>query len=380
MFTLLLLLTIGCLLVPMLPALIEWRRPSDVEPLQIDETDALDPPFLAQRFADQLRAADDAGAARFAGADIARWQPGPATPAMPLQPAELATRRTARAWHISTDARLPEGLAFDGDIAVEGNLDTAPRAVHRALWARGRVRLARGTRIARWAHGDHVEVGAACRLDGRVSANAVLSLGADVDFTLLHAPTIAVVKAAATTAARPVMPTWADPSKPIDAEWPAAVRWDTAQRRGLAGGSVGIPAGKAWQGDLVCHGQLSIGAGCQVDGSLKARGGLVLGAGCRVTGSVFAEGAIHLHPGCVVLGAVVSETALRADADCIFGAPGAPTTAAAPAMSLAPGVTAHGTVWADHRGRTLAEAGGPADAAPATAWRWPATMPQATSA
>lgn len=39
------------MVLPLLPALQEWLRPSDVAPLKIDESDALDPPGLAHGFA-----------------------------------------------------------------------------------------------------------------------------------------------------------------------------------------------------------------------------------------------------------------------------------------------------------------------------------------
>ena len=44
-------LTLSVMVLPLLPALQEWLRPSDVAPLKIDESDALDPPGLAHGFA-----------------------------------------------------------------------------------------------------------------------------------------------------------------------------------------------------------------------------------------------------------------------------------------------------------------------------------------
>jgi hypothetical protein len=351
-FTLLLLLTIACLLVPTLPALIEWRRPTDVQPLLIDETDALDPTFLAQRFSEQLREADEAGAVRFNGAEMARWHSGAASSAMPLTTGETASGRSARAWRITGDARFPAGLAFDGEAAISGDAVSAAGGDYRGLWVGGKLSLAEGSALRRFAHGASVEVGPACRLEGRVTAGNGLAVASDVTFTLLHAPTIDFIAAPDLPGMPGLLAMTRVTARQMGSHWPASVRWDASLRRGLANGSLAIDAAHAWQGDLVCLGNLSLAAGCQIDSSLKARGDLRLGMGCRVTGSVFAEGAIHLAPGCEVLGAVVSETALTIGDGCVFGAPGEPTTVAAPTIRVGPGVLAHGTVWAGESGRT----------------------------
>jgi len=344
----LLLLTLSVMLLPILPALIEWRWPSDVVPLQIDEADALDPPVLAHRFAALLQEVLRSGAIHLGESAIAQLKAGKADAPWPFSPLEKSDNRSDRVWRIEGDIQLPTNFSFHAEVSASADLRTAPHAVYRALWADGALHLAAHSSVLRWAHGAQVRIAEACVLAGRVTATQSLVVGAGVQFTLLHAPVIDFAPSPRAVAA-------SAPKRRAMTVWPAVVRWDAQLQRGLAGASLVIEDGSAWQGDLVCMGDLSLGADCLVDGSLKARGDLQLGRGCRVIGSVFAEGSIHMAEGCTVLGAVVSETALHVGAGGEFGAAGRPTTVAAPQLELATGVRAHGTVWAGEKGWTAGE-------------------------
>ena len=357
------LLTAAVLLLPMLPALVEWRWPRDVVPLPIDGQDALDPPFLARSFVEQLAHAMAGGQQRLGRSLIAR---APMHGELPLTERERKWLRSRRVWFAPGDLALPAGMSFLGEVAVEGRLCTAANAVYRGLRARGRLELAAHCTILRWAHASVVDVQSGCDLAGRVSAEERINLLGPANFMLLHAPTLCF----GTDPAQPEeTPPWTGFARARSARGlgaahgdgppagacgglPAPVVWNEVARRGTCIGALQVASDSQWLGDLVCHGDLALGPRCDAGGSLKVHGDLVASAGCRVAGSLVVGGRIDLGMACVVLGSVVSEDEILLGAGCIIGAPGRPATVSAPRIRVAPGVVVHGTIWALESGRT----------------------------
>ncbi|APW37183.1 hypothetical protein RD110_08210 [Rhodoferax koreense] len=351
-------LTLAVVLLPMLPALSEWRRPRDIVPLPIDETDALDPTFMATRFSAMLKDAIRSCANRVGQSELMCLTQAAAV-AWPLSPAERDTGASRRVWHVDGDASLPRRVSFLVEVAATGSLTTATGGVYRALWSDADLHLLGGASVLRWAHGRHVTVHAGSTLPGRITAAQALSLDEGVGFTLLHAPTIQFLPRTigAEAVAGEILPM---------RDWPAGLAWDAQQRRGFSKASVVLPARRAWQGDLVAAGDMELGADCRVTGSLKAHGRLRLARGCRVSGSIFADGEIQLGHGCVVQGAAVSETAVDVGANCRIGDPQRWATVAAPVIRVSSGAVVHGTVWAGEKGSTRSAGDGQtADAHPA---------------
>ncbi len=343
MFALLAGATLLVVIIPMLPALVEWLRPSDVVPLPIDETDALDPPFLAHRFHGMLAQALRSGATHLGNSELAVLPRGAGAAPWPFSVEERDKRASRRLWHVDGDAQLPEQMAFQVEVAATGTLRSAPYGVYRALWSDRTLHVSAGGIVLRWAHGREVLAQEKCVLAGRVTAAECLTLAGPASFTLLHAPTIRFMPSPPRATPRPMA------ALPIET-WPAELAWDPDQRRGFSKGSVSLPPGRAWTGDIVSIGDLALGDGCDVSGSLRTHGRLWLGRDCRVSGSVFADGGIQLDAGCAIAGAVVSETAVDLGEDCRIGAPDKVTTLAAPRIQVAANVTVHGTVWAGEHG------------------------------
>lgn len=364
MWLLLFALTALVAVLPMVPALLEWHRPSDVVPLHIDTEDALDPPFMARSFVQRLRAAVADRAAMLGSSPLVSVAGGAA---WPLSTAERHDATSRRVWHVAGDSSLPDGIDFLGEVAAEQSLCTPGGHVTRAVYAGRHLNLGPRSTVLRWAHAQTVEAGAGSALHGRVSADELLTLQPDVAFTLLHAPTIRFAADAPTAAPAPAAP----PTTMFHLGLPEQVAWDAGVGRGVADGALDIEASRAWRGDLVCRGNLSIGVGCNAHGSIKAVGDIEIGAGSSVTGSVVATGRIVLQPGVVVRGAVVAERGIDLGNGCQIGLPGKPATVTAPAVVAAAGVVVHGTVWAvegGHSAATAARAGRltDVDALPAT--------------
>ncbi len=358
-------LTALVVLLPMLPAWLEWRWPSDVTPLHIDKDDALDPPFLARSFALGLSTALALGKSHLGRSPLVSLSSPPPGAPWPLDARETAAAASHKVWDVQGNAELPSGTAFLGEVASRASLRAAPGGLYRALWARDQLFLPGGCTVLRWAHATQLDVGPSCDLAGRISADAVISLAHGTRFVLLHAP---VLRFAPGRTHRPADAVAAPEAVPARAGLglPAAVVWHDASARGRCETALDIEGGRNWSGDLVCGADLHVGDGCQVQGSLKAHGRLTLGAGCRVHGSLVASGPITLGAGCTVQGSVVSETSVALGAACVIGLPGLPCTVAAPYVEVGGQVVAHGTVWASVEGFcNTAEASVPA--APAAA-------------
>lgn len=340
---LLLALVLGLLLLPLLPAWREWRRPQDVTPLPIDAQDAQDPAFLARSFAQRLSQALAHGERRLGRSKLAE---APPRGRWPLSDDEWRRGRTQRVWHGQSDAVMPDDIHFLAEVAAPGALDTAPGNVYRALWAGHQLRLAAHATVLRWAHGQQVEVGAGCRLAGRVSADDRITVWGRSFFTLLHAPTICF-------GSQPDSPGLTLAALHRDQQpLSEPVRWDADAGRGVCDEPLALPDWTAWQGDLVCRDDLGLGMGCRANGHLKVHGALHIGEHSLIEGGVVAVGSVTLEAHCRVQGALVSEEAIVLGPGCVIGEPGRPATVAAPRIEVAPGVVVHGTLWASQRGQT----------------------------
>jgi hypothetical protein len=342
-------LTALVIVLPLVPAWIEWRWPTDVVPLFIDKDDALDPPYLARSFISRLGTAHALGQRQMGRSKIVMLL---ARSPWPLDTTERRRARSRRVWDVVGDAELPAGVVFLGEVAARGSMHAAPSGTYRALWAGVNLHLPPKCTVLRWAHATQVEVGPACRLAGRVTADELITVGNATSFVLLHAPRIQFEP----VRSRPAPATATAPAavrRRLNAMQSGSVQWDAASARGTSEDSLDTGDLCWWQGDLICGADLRVGQGSKVDGSLKARGSITIGAGCTIEGSIVAEGDIRLGPGCTVRGSVISETSVALRSGSVVGQPGHPCTVAAPRIRVSGGVVAHGTVWAGERGRCV---------------------------
>ena len=349
MALLLILLCLGVVLVPLLPALSEWHRPTDVTPLAIDEADALEPDCLARRFAARLDRALQLDVGQVGDTPLSTLPRSSLWPVGTLTKKEQRTGRTERIWYSAGDAVLPQGLHGLAEIAARGLLRAAAGHTYRALLAGGRLLLSSRVRVMRWAHGHSVVVGDQCQLSARVSADELILLGRDVHFSLLHAPTICFAGVL-----------------PADVQGGLAgiegLTWEAAEgsvaRRARVEGSLTVPALRHWEGDLAVAGHVWLGEGCVARGSIQATGMISLGAGSMVSAAVTACGEVYVAPGAQVRASIVSESAVVLGPGSVIGVPGAHATVRAPQVDIGKGVIVHGTVWSGERLLTVGDAFG----------------------
>ena len=343
---LLVMCTLVVVLLPLLPALREWRRPTGMTPLPIDEADALDPSCLARRFSDRLGQAVDNGQIALGGVPLVHLPVNTIHAPWPLNAQEVRTGRTGRIWHTDGDCVLPERLHGLAEMSARGALRTAAGRTYRALLSGAQLTLAPHTRVIRWAHAQHLVVGDHCQLAARISATQTLVLGREVRFALLHAPTIRFPGQVPANGCIPPDGCWSIGNA-------EGVRWDAARGIGRAAQVLQVPPLRRWRGDLHADSHLSLGEGCEAEGSLRAAGSLSIGAGSRIHSGLIARGEVYLAAGTTVGASIVSETLVVLGAGCVVGVPGAHATVRAPRVEIGPGVVVHGTVWSGQHMRPV---------------------------
>ncbi|MEY4906464.1 MAG: hypothetical protein RL260_182 [Pseudomonadota bacterium] len=160
---LLLVLTLLVVLLPLLPAFREWWKPTDVTPLPIDETDALEPEYLARRFSGLLAPALEHGLIALGGVPLVHLPASAVHAPWPLNAQEVRTGRTRRIWHTEGDCVLPERLHCLAEMSARGALRTSAGRTYRALLSGTQLSLAPRTRIIRWAHAHSLSIGDHCQ-------------------------------------------------------------------------------------------------------------------------------------------------------------------------------------------------------------------------
>ncbi len=348
-----LLATIVLFLLPLLPALREWRAASDAEPLSVARQQSTDIRHFARSFASQV-------------AEFRRTQTGPATPEqMPRHTqwrgaeavimcavdSTVPDRGTSAGHTVpemlicAADLRLRHGARFEREIYADGDLEIGDQVTLRAAYTGGDARLGVTVSVARWLHAERdISTGAQCRLYGRVSCGGQLVLGAATIFERLNATEIISVRCAPTGTART--------SNASHAEWQAE-GVQLCENTVLFGDALAVPPRHHIGRDIVSRDRLTIGPHCSVNGKLKAHRDLVLGEETTVSGAVTAVGRVTIGKNCMVDGPIVSETAVHIEEGAIIGAPGLATTVTAPEIIVAPGVRTYGTLWARKRGKVL---------------------------
>ncbi len=364
------------LLLPMMPALREWKGTAP-KPLYIPEDDEAGIEYFAARFRQRL-AADWNNDAFFQPSLSETSQAGLTIPATStatmLVPAahrgqyRIAAPGTAiEGSNASGNALQPvlvgdaieiaDGKDYLGDIYARSSLRAGGRNIIRAVLCDGDIELGPGSGILRWAHARNLRIGDGSRVPGRISALSSIALGTACRFERVKAPVIDLgpQRAWPSTAAADgdvVLPLAAEARHDSPAE-PGAMQWHRDTARWTSDGDVELPGGSVLEGDLIVRGSITVGPSCTIHGSIKSYLDIVIGAGSVIEGSCFAHGKIALGRGSRVFGQLSSITAIACEDGCMVGRPGRPASTIAPDITIIGACRFHGSLWARNTGRIL---------------------------
>jgi hypothetical protein len=283
-FTILLVLAAAWIVLPLVPALRELFRPTDVEPLTMVGRDNADIARFARNFRDYLKGQ----LAALEGEPDARGeQTGKLpdnTPFMRLARLPNEISRTSmppgangRLLVLDQSTVLDGGEQFRLEIWTKQDFIGGPSATYRAILGEQNVELAGKSVVLRWVHSvGPLVVGPGSSLYGRTSSDKEVHLGPGVTFDRIGAPLILV----GTATPRPLPPAI------------AGTKFQPPERSRRLGDhlrveqDLEVAAGTVVEGNLVVAGRCWLGKDVRVNGSLKVHRGLTMEDGVVVTGAV----------------------------------------------------------------------------------------------
>lgn len=350
-------LTLALFALPLLPALSEWRRKSDAQPLNVARDHGGSATTFAERFRDvaarqfapRLEQLPDGEQLSDRMADGCEYLMLGRAAALPLRPPERSARIVARVIAARGDLHLPGRTLFESEIYAGGSVSSAAGSALRAALARGDIVLAEGCWVLRWAHADgELHIGPSCKCYGRITSNRRIQVGRGSEFARLSAPVVDF-EARSDCAGAPA-------PAPALRRAPLAAPPNLRDRRGgrwLIDGDLQIPAGRLHRGDIVSTGSLSVQTGSCVLGSLKSNAALRLEAGVRIEGAVVAAGPLFIGSGCQVTGPVVSEQEVHLGSGTTVGRLDRPSSISAPRLRVEASVRVHGSIWVREWGEAI---------------------------
>jgi predicted acyltransferase (DUF342 family) len=234
---------------------------------------------------------------------------------------------------------LPEGTIFPGDLYGVAAVRCGADCSVGAIYSEGNLHLGERSTIIRWAHSrGSVFIATHSELRGRTSAGQFLALSPGSLFRCLQAPVIFAGAGGIASDCHELSP-------------PITERGHGRRRRRISGS--GILQGHCVD-DVVTTSDLHVRAEAVIEGDLKSGRTLTVERGAQLWGSVVSAGDLVIGRDCRVQGPVVAESELILGTGSSVGRPNRLTSVCAPFIRIHPGVVVHGTVSARESGEVLA--------------------------
>ena len=341
-------LTLLWLVLPLLPALRELARPTDVAPLKVVDRSAGYVAFFARNFRQYLeRQMAALPAAAQAGDHLGKLPDGTQYIRVHKSPDGLAHEAEAGAQNrlvvIDSAMTLTDGATFLMEVYARAPVIGGTGSVYRAIYADRELGLGERSTVLRWAHaGGVLGAGPHSVLRGRITSDTAVVLGPNVVFERIGAPVITVGTDRSEPPAPAVRPEW---------QLPAGARRVGDHHR--VEGDLTIPPGSRVSCSLVVSGSVTLGAGAAIEGSVKAHRDIELAEGARVRDAVIARRRITGGSGVEIGGPVIAEERIRLGLRTVVGGPDRPATVSAPQVELMAGATVYGQISAPLGARTF---------------------------
>ncbi|HUG27561.1 MAG TPA: hypothetical protein VMK53_04625 [Gemmatimonadales bacterium] len=352
-FALLFLGTLLWFLLPLLPALRELFKPTDIMPLQVVGRDAGDVALFARGFQAYVTRQLERLPTDATEDQLGKLPDG--TPfvrarrlAEPLLAEATREEGLDRVVVLTGPTSLAGGETFVREVYAKVGLVGGPGSIYRALLGDAGLTLGPNSTVLRWVHArGELLVGDGSLLAGRASSDQAIRLGSSVAFDRLAAPRIVVSGGSAVPEIAAV------PTAPLD------LPIDRAHQVGdhvRIEGDLEIPAGAAVGGHLVVTGALRIGPGARLTGNVKAHGAIEIGSGAVLEGAVVSRSRVTTGLRARIAGPLVAEAEVSVGPGTVIGDLQRPTSLACPKVVLGEGVTVHGLITATVGGSTTEQA------------------------
>ena len=338
-------------LLPLLPALRELLRPTDLAALKVVDRSSGYVAYFARNFRNYLEKQTALlPAEQQVGDFLGRLPDG--TRLVRIHKAVTTLEREGkdgpekRLVVVDVPLRLEGGETFLMELYARAPLTGGPEAVYRAVYAEKDLTLGEGSTVLRWAHaGGRLAVGRDSVLRGRISSDTGVELGPGVVFERIGAPIISAGNHGLF-----------EPPPPPPAPPPAWRLPDGATRVGdhvRIAGDLAIPPGLRVAATLVVAGRLTIGLGTIVEGSVKAHGDIVLEDEVQVSSAVVTRTRLVVGRGAWIGGPAIAETSIRLRRGALVGGPELAATLSAPVVELESGAAVYGQISAPNGAWTL---------------------------
>ena len=338
--------TLGLLILPLLPSVLELHLRRDVAPLNVSAGYHGDIRFFArgfrtyvqQQFATLPPVPQEAEGTEQTFPDGTRF--------VLLRRTEPSSR-TLRDWRsrplgevliLETPLSLPEGLVVTAEIYATQPFDAGSGTTLRGLLGEADVQLGEACVVLRWIHGEaDVRVGSHSTLYGRASAEGMLRLGDGCTFGRVQAGRIEFG-----TKPQPPAPF----SQPVGGfAFEGLAHSSLSERCWLFQGDALVPEGACVDVDLIARGEVRVERRSHVRCSIKAKSDLHIVGESRLDGALISGRSIHVGEGCRIRGPVIAERDVHLAAGTVVGAMDRLTTISADRVLVEPGVLVFGTVW-----------------------------------
>jgi cytoskeletal protein CcmA (bactofilin family) len=318
------------LILPFIPAYLEWKHPSDANALPISANYENDIDHFARRLRSDVMASLNLGVATgYENFDFV------SAPLEDMQWSKAQKRLISR-----SSIETAMSINSPQSLYVDGNLTSGEDSVFSALYATGDIKLGARSKILNWAHSDGiVQLAANTLAIKRISAGSVIAVGESVCFERLNAPSIAFGSRIASNDENRLEPSPANLADLANATQQTPSLY-------LVQGDCVLANGVIYHGSLIVTGILIIGSRTKVVGDIKARKGIYVLDGASVQGAVTCNKCIYVLSNASILGPLLSERDVILETNVVIGLQEALTSVSARNILVNEGVIVHGSIWA----------------------------------
>lgn len=345
MWFLLILVTIVLFLLPLIPAFIEMKWPSDDLPLRVVQEHDGDIRHFAHGFRRYLATAfsqllgdqphegnlPDGTHFKIIGENGPSFHSGGGT----IQKLLLSRYSFT----------LPDEMFCEAEVYSARAITTGANSQFRALLANENITLKEGCTVLRWVHTEKtLTAGRETALYGRASAEHSITLSEYCRFERMYAPRIEFGYAKQTG------------SEPNPARSDLRVIENLPnvksrfERRWVVKGDFTLDSRCFFDGDVVALKSVHVNAGSHVKGSIKSNGDMHLGDNVHIDGSVICTGNLYIGKNCRIKGPVIAENIVTIASGTVIGSAEIPTSVVAPGIYIETGSVVYGSVWATQEG------------------------------